>query len=277
MRKPYFIWAPSFDNASGGIVVMHRMAVELQKRGECVYINTPVQNKKWDMVLVMEDGIPESIAVYPEIIQGNPFGAETVVRYLLNIPGVCGGPNSLAGYSDTDFFFIYSQIYNSKIGLPEEDILFCPHLELDRFYDKHIKRCGRMVYRGKGTQPDHPLCNYPLLGKKEGFRGEDGQDKLCDLLNKCELLYVYDNCTAMTDIARLCGCPVVIIPDGSYTKEQISVGGNWEAGGIGWGVEEAAIARYTIDSQKIRAGYQYAEIEFQKRLTRFIEVTQNGK
>jgi hypothetical protein len=277
MRKPYFIWAPPFDNASGGIVVMHRMAVELQKSGECVYINTPVQNKKRDMVLVMEDGIPRSIAVYPEIIQGNPFGAETVVCYLLNIPGVCGGPSSINDYEKTDFFYIYDRLFNSKIGLPEENILHCPHIDLDVFYDKHLPRVGRAVYRGKGKQPDHPLANYPLIGGKESFRGDEGQARLCELLNRCSLLYVYDPATAITDIARLCGCPVVIIPDGSYTKEEYQQHEFYAAGGVGWGVEEAAIARATIDGEKMRQFYIEAEKIFQEKLTKFIEVTQNGK
>jgi hypothetical protein len=78
----------------------------------------------------------------------------------------------------------------------------------------------------------------------------------------------------MTEIARLCGCPVVIIPDGSYTKEQYQQHEFWGAGGMGWGVEEAAIARETINSEKMRTAYEEAEKEFQRRLTVFIETTQ---
>jgi hypothetical protein len=273
--RSYLIWAPAYDNASGGIVVLHRLAVELRKRGEKVFINTGVQNQKWPLIPLMPNNMQtydKAIAVYPEILNGNPFYASTVVRWLLNIPGVCGGPASINDYEKTDFFYIYDCLFNSKIGLPEENILHCPHIDLDVFYDKHLPRVGRAVYRGKGTQPDHPLANYPLIGGKESFRGDEGQARLCELLNRCSLLYVYDPATAITDIARLCGCPVVVIPDGSYSKEDYG----WTTGGIGYGVEEAAIARATINSEKMRADYEEVERKFQLQLTRFIELTQKG-
>lgn len=273
--KPYVVWSPPYDNASGGIVVMHRMAVELMKRGLTVFINTEKQNPKSPRVPVLESNtLQDSIAIYPEIVWGNPFESKTVVRYLLNVPGVCGGPSSIHWYPNTDFFFVFSETYNKKIGLPEECILFCPHLELDVFYNKYLKRSGRLVYRGKGKHPDDARANHPLLGGKESFRGDGGQQKLADALNKCELLYCYDNCTAIIDISRLCGCPVVIIPDGSYTKEQSSDSEYYKAGGVGWGIEEAAVARATINSEKVREAYIREEIVFQNKLTRFIELTQ---
>ena len=32
MNRSYLVWAPPFDESSGGIKVCHRMAVELQTR-----------------------------------------------------------------------------------------------------------------------------------------------------------------------------------------------------------------------------------------------------
>ena len=113
-----------------------------------------------------------------------------------------------------------------------------------------------------------------MLGRKDSFRGHNGADILRENLNHTELLYCYDNSTAICDIARLCGCPVVIIPDGSYTKEQRKVSESWNCGGIGFGLEEEQHAIDTIDSEKIRKWFIEAEASFQDKLTDFITETQ---
>ena len=283
MNRAYLLWAPPFDNASGGIIALHRLAVELQKRGMTVFINTAVQNQHWGKIRVMQNpelwgvgGPWDYIAIYPEIIQGSPFNTRTVVRWLLNVPGACS-PDYSSTWGANDLFYTYSRLFNTKLKLPESQILLCPHIDLDVFYDQHLPRMGRMKYRGKGQQPDDPrLSGYPLLGQKESFRGDQGQAMLAEALNRCELLFIYDSATAMTELARLCGTPVVLIPDGSYTKEDYQHHEFWDCGGIGWGVEEAAIARATINSDRMWAFYKAAEVEFQRSLTLFIDTTQKG-
>jgi hypothetical protein len=271
------VWAPPFDESSGGIKCLHRLAVELQKRRELVFLSTETQNPKWPRVgtiVNIGNDLENEISVLPEIISGNPFKSKTVVRYLLNTPGSCS-PDYSSTWGKDDLFYTYSRLFNTKIGLPDDRVLLCPHIDLDVFYDQHLPRSGRAVYRGKG--PDHELLRkYPLLGGKESFRGDYGQKRLCDALNRITMLYVLDNATAMTEIARLCGCAVCLIPDGSYTKEQYQQYEFYGAGGFGWGIEESAIARATIDSEKMRSAYMETERKFQLDLTRFIEVTQNG-
>ena len=277
MNRPYLIWSPPFDESSGGIKVMHRMVVELQKRGCEVFLNTKQQNPKWDYVPFWEDcSEPDVIAIYPEIVPGNPFNAKTVVRYLLNIPGACA-PDYRSTWGYDDILYTYSKLFNTKLNLPEDRVILCPHIDLDVFYDMELLRKGRMVYRGKGRQPDIPMLkDYPSLGGKESFRGDDGQQRLAESLNRCDLLYCYDTATAMTEIARLCGCPVVLLPDCTYTWQDYQQHEFWQSGGIGFDLLEAPLARLTINSDVMRADYQEAEKIFQKKLTEFIEVTQNG-
>ena len=276
--RSYIIWAPPFDRSCGGVVCLHRLAVELQKRGEHVFMNTEHQNPKWPAISMYRAGLVDydDIAIYPEVLSGNLFMVKTVVRYLLNIPGACS-PDYSSSYGENDLFYTYSRLFNTKLGLPDDRVLLTPHIDLNIFYDKHLPRNGRMKYRGKGQQPeDKRLSGYPLLGNKEGFRGDDGQERLAEALNRCELLYCYDNATAMTEISRLCGCPVIIIPDGSYTKEQYEQHEFWWAGGIGWDIFEAAIVRATINSDLMRGYYMNAERTFQDNLTHFINKTQEA-
>ena len=273
--RTYLIWAPPFDESSGGIKVMHRLAVELQKRGQVVYINTPIQNKKWPVVHVSwPDALSNTIAIYPEIVHGNPFNAKTVVRYLLNIPGACS-MNTADSYGKDDILYTYSHLFNTKLELPEDRVMLCPHIDTKVFRNKKLTRSGRLVYRGKGKQLDKTLlAKVPSLGGKEDFRGDDGQSRLSEALNRCELLYCYDMATAMTEIARLCGCPVVIIPDNSYTWQEYRKFEFWVSGGLGFGLIETPLARLTINSNQMFLDYVAAEEDFQRKLTEFIEITQ---
>jgi hypothetical protein len=277
-RKSYLIYSPPFDNSSAGIMVLHRLAVELQKRGENVLISTENQNPKWDRVNVRFGFLGEriDIAIYPDIIHDNPFKAKTVVRWMLNIPEYSGGP-PIDTYPKTDIFYTYSRLFNTRLGLPDDRILLCPSIDLCMFYDMHIPRSGRLVYRGKGQQPDSPLlAQYPSLGGKESFKGDDGQNRLREKLNKAEMIYVYDNATAITDIARLCGCPVILLPNGLYSRKDYEKHELWHAGGIGYDLIEAPIARATIDSEYMAKCYAELEVKFQERLSEMIELTQGA-
>ena len=276
--RSYQIWSPGFDRSSGGICVLHRLAVELRKQDLNVFINTDVQNPKWPAIPVWRERVIEKddIAIYPEIVSQNPFAANTVVRYLLNTPGSCS-PDHSRTWGKDDILYTYSRLFNTKLGLPDDRVMLIPHIDLDVFYDKRLPRNGRLVYRGKGQQPeDKRLSGYPLLGHKESFRGDGGQEMLAEALNRCELLYVLDSATAMNEIARLCGCPVCLVLDDTYTKEEYQQHEFYDAGGFGFGIEEAPIARATINSELMRSDYEVAEAEFQKRLDIFIQTTQEA-
>ncbi len=213
--RPYLIYAPPFSNASAGIIVLHRLAFELYKLGIEVYINTYQQNPRYATIPHISkcDKSKNPIAVYPEIVWGNPFECSTVVRFVLHTPGYWGGPKE---FGKDDILFVYSGFGTLKdeLGLDDDHVLYVPTVDTGIFYDKKQPRLGRYVYRGKGKQPDHIVSKlYPLIGGKESFVGEEKQRELADKLNHCECLYSYDVVTTLTEIARLCGCPVVLIPD----------------------------------------------------------------
>jgi hypothetical protein len=275
--NPYAVWFPPFDRSSGGIVVLNRLAVELQKRGQVVFTNQPIQNPKWERIPLWGSNDENAIAVLPEILFNNPFHTKTVVHYLLNLPGVCGGPTSIP----TDgICYTYSKLFNTKLGLPPERVMLIPHIDLDVFYDGKLPRHGRLVYRGKSRQEatslNDPLVLYPLLGGKEDFRGDEGQCRLAYKLNRCEMLYCYDSVTAITEIARLCGCPVVLMPDNTWTWQEYREHEFWGSGGLGFCTIEAPLARSTMNSDLMRSDYIEAEKNFQLKLTEFIKITQEA-
>jgi O-antigen biosynthesis protein len=269
--KPYLVHTYPWREASAGEIVLHKLAEALFKKfPEDVFVLASKQNKiKIPTLDKCKEDKEGCIGIYPEVVKGNPLQCGRAVRYLLNLPGVCGGPKE---FPEEDLLFVYSKFFNNKIGLPEDRILTTPCIDIDVFYDRRLDRKGKLYYIGKGR--DSGAVKVPSIGKGHDYMGEEGQKRLAYILNKCELLYSYDSVSAMYEIARLCGCPVVIMPDDKWTKEDCRSILNWDAGGVGYGLDEEAYAMATCDSSRIRKAHEDWVLLFQKQLTTFIEITQ---
>jgi hypothetical protein len=268
--KPYLIYTYPWDNSSAGNIVLHKLADALSKRFPGI-VYTLAPDPRVDAKHISKCTVDRKycIAVYPEVFGGNVFGCGTIVRYLLNVPGMFGGPK---GFSREDIQFAFSNFFNRKIGLPSSRILTVPYLDLNQFYDKKMERVGPLYYRGKGQAPH--CTPVPYLGTGLDYRGEHGQNALREILNQCTVLYSYDCISAMNEIARLCGCPVVLIPDDYWTLEDCKSLDTWNSGGIGFGLEEEEKAKSTINPEKLRETYDWFETIFQLQLDNFIRVTQ---
>ena len=142
--------------------------------------------------------------------------------------------------------------------------MFLPILDLHTFKDKKLFRNKKCVFVGKGKDEGlHPKDCIPIDRKL----AED-QDVLADLLNNCEVVYSYDPVSAMTEIARLCGCRVVMLQK-TYTKSQYR---EYEPGlnGMSFGLDEEV----PLDSEGFRDNYSLLRKRFNEKLSYFIEDTQ---
>lgn len=253
MARSYSIITPDFQITSGGIRVMYALHGWLLAKGQISFLNG-----------MMGD---DFVAVYPEIYRGNPTNANHVVRYLLNVPGVMNNPEPLI-IEPGEQVYTFSQLYNVPPYLVDDDhILFLPCLDLHLFKvtntGKRTKRCKLI---GKGADLHFPETEG-LFELTREFSND--QQALADYLNECEVLYSYDNNSAMFEVARLCGCRVVIIPN-LYTKKDFS---RYEPGlnGISYGLEENT----PLDAVEFRNHYQEMIKVFEQRLEGFIDATQH--
>jgi len=257
--KPYAVCTPPFDPVSGGIRVMWGLYGWLLAKGQIVYVNAKYEDRNF-------------IAIYPEIYHGNPAGANIVVRYILNKPGVMAnfGTAGPTTFEKTDRIFVFSKIFDT-FGVDDDHLMFLPVLNLHLFKDHGKKRTKKCVFFGKygsvsnlKVHYSHPKDCIPIDRK---FATD--QKALADLLNECQVMYGYDSVSAMYEVARLCGCRVVIIPDGSYTKKEFS---QYEPGmnGISWDVKE----KVELDVKKFRKHYIKMIKLFDRKMDRFIALTQ---
>lgn len=260
--RPYSIFTPPFDITSGGIRVMYGLYGWLLAKGQIVHLNAQYNNTS------------DFVAIYPEIQDGNPAGADTVVRYILNKPGrieavwsdgtVKTGPTD---FGKNDKLYYFSRLFGDT---DEDHYLFLPILNTHLFKEQGKKRNKTAYFVGKGMHYFKPedINKHPKDAILIDRNVADDQQELADLLNECELLYCYDPVTAMTELARLCGVRVVQIPS-IYTKEEFS---QYEPtlNGISWGEDEGI----KLDTVKFTKHYKDMIDQCSKKIDKFIDDTQ---
>lgn len=251
--RPYSVVTPNFKIDSGGIRVMWGLYGWLLAKGQIVNVN-------------LEYPDPDFIAIYPEVYHGNPMQANTVVRYILQKPGMMGkgtpgtpgfrpGP---AEFDSKDKIFAFSRLYMKD--LPENHYMFLPILDMHLFVDQKGKRTKKFYYVGKGINTNkHPTDAIDLPRMKD-------QQGLADMMNDCEVLYIYDPVTALSEVARLCGTRVVMIAPIEGFEKYYEPGTN----GISLYKDVANKLNYT----EFRRHYSEMKDTFSKKLDDFIELTQ---
>jgi hypothetical protein len=214
------------------------------------------------------------IAIYPEIQDGNPANATTVVRYILNKPGVVPaiysdgtikkGPSEFA---DTDIKYYFSRLFGET---DPAHYMFLPIANLHVFKDQRKTRNKTCYMVGKAITQEGYRNKFIHPSDSIEITREFAQDQqsLADLLNECHTLYCYDPVTALMEISRLCGCRVIIIPS-IYTYDEFKV---YEPGmnGINWDGDEGI----KLDTEAFTSHYMGLKDTFSKQLDIFIDETQ---
>ena len=251
--KPYCVVTPDFKIDSGGIRVMWGLYGWLLAKGQVVNVNLKYPD-------------PNFIAIYPEIYHGNPFEANTVVRYILQKPGMVGkgtpGTSSFrpgpTEFGPDDKLFAFSRLYMN--GLPQNHYMFLPILDMNLFKNQKRKRTKKFYYVGKGINTNkHPADATELPRMRD-------QQKLADMMNDCEVLYIYDPVTALSELARLCGMRVVMFSPMEGFGKYYEPGTN----GISLYKDEGIRLNYG----QFRKHYSRMRDTFSKKLDDFIELTQ---
>lgn len=188
-KHPYIIMAPPYRHNSAGVRALYELQRHLQEKG---YPATICQVGR---------APSDSIVVYPETVSGNPLGGKTVARLVLNSPGLLGGDEK---YDPDELVFSYGREF-----YPEAPLLMVPVIE-EFFRDEGHERTGGCFWVGKGFY-------VPRIPETEGLieitpAWPETREELARLFNGVNVFYSYDDCTALTTEAGLCGCRVVVIP-----------------------------------------------------------------
>jgi glycosyltransferase involved in cell wall biosynthesis len=264
MALPYIIWTPPYYQQSAGIRVIHKLVHLLNDAGYEAYATSGIINPKWNEPKATQYDTENSIAVYPEIVNGNPLGIKNVVRYILQTPGIFGEEKQ---YGKDDLFVYYSRMFHD-----EGPYLNIPVIEREWFRSvpRYI-RSGNVYWLGTKN------ITTPSPDKVRGWRQitqewPESREELADLLKRSKCLYVWDAMSMLVSEATLCGCPVVIMDEGRFSKRQIEKA---ELGTAGYAWSEKDFDKATKTVHLAESNYDKVESLLPSAIKEFIDLTQN--
>ncbi len=221
MKLTYYIWSIPYNSSSGGSVALHRLAHDMTVLGHDVVLVADTKNPFWEGFRMNHNEIvpdPKGVAVYPEIVNGNPFGMPVVVRWLLNNPGTMGGDGI---YEDMDLVYKYVPAYKAPDESKVRGLLATWTLDDTlAFIDEGKHTPGKTCYLvRKGLRK--PLNKHPkdaLCIDDYGSKG--GHAYLRAIFNEYETFICYDHHCHIPNLSALAGCNTIIIPNGEETPEE---------------------------------------------------------
>ena len=199
----FVIWSPPYDDNSGGIIALHILADLIAKQGENAYLYS-TKTFEGSSVKLIQDNTDitfneiNTMFIYPEIINGNPFGGKFVTRWLLNTPGKCGG-NGI--YKDTDLIYKYYEYFNAPDESKVLGELRTFRLKLDKFFDRGLDRNGECFIVKKGRDKILDKHSSDSLNMDNYISDEH----LINVFNSKEFFVSYDSMTFHLQQAALCG------------------------------------------------------------------------
>lgn len=257
-QQPFYIYTSEFVNKFAGVRALHYLCHALNQLGAEAYVvgakkvdtslRTP-QLTKLDVVRHERLGL-SPIVIYPEVISGNPLGAENVVRWLLNAPGVVGGDKT---FSEDEMIFAFSADF-IPVNI-EANILRVPVVNNTLFNNRDNpedqSREGICYYANKYLASGRALTEH-ISGARSLCQDVSlSQAELASILRKSELLLCYEPSSIVAE-ALLCGCPVAMIPTPYLDK----IDGDLNGPGIAFGTDPDAIAMARNTVAQVGVNYE---------------------
>jgi len=221
----FLIWAWNYQETSGGCIALHRLAHNLATLGHeaRLYCSETAPGWKGDPVLgfplKLRGAVPDDhVAVYPEVVEGNPFHGQRVVRWLLNTPGFFGPGNGNGLYGERDLIMWWDEKYRVPCFGTQGGKLTA-YRDLSHFRDLGKERDLSLYLVRKGK--DKPLNQHsPDALPIDNYTGDEA---LIRWFNRCTDFVCYDDRCMVPTLANLCGVPKITIVGGGLpmTREQV--------------------------------------------------------
>lgn len=289
----FVVVATSYDEISGGAIALHRLCALIRANGVSATIwpiGRPSRRSnglllyhakmvRWavsqwvggrfatcpqfETPLARDEDLLDAIVVYPEIVAGNPLGANRVVRWLLHRPGfhtnrIEFGPHDLS-------FHFQEAFRDPTLGLPEGGLLQTVYVRDDVF--KHPGLASRsgtcyMMRKAEGR------TDVELPREAECLDGKNLRE-IAEAFSRCERFICYDPYTMYSRYAAMCGCLSIVVPQPGVMKDQ------WRPEqhlryGIAYGLDDIEWAVATQDKvyEVLKAQELQAERTVREFLTR---------
>ncbi len=279
----YYVYAPRYVATSAGIRGLYELVRLLRSVGEAAWIVTQLGQTQdqlpdsladlildYELCLAHRAEGREVIVVYSETVAGNPLNAQAIVRYVMNVPGLLGGPKT---YAKDECVYAFSETLAEAIGKPDWS-LFIPLVDETHFVPAPgVVRNISCVYASKYRQVHKSVPKEAPAGAIEISRdleGSPNRSELLGLLQRARRLYLYEN-SAIAIEAALCGCLVIFV-ENPYLQFSIGAKDHGNAG-MAWGTDPREITRAEKSLPEFRADYIKCRAALLSRLGLFVDRT----
>ncbi|WP_373767877.1 WavQ [Glaesserella sp.] len=239
----FFIYAPTYNPNNGGGIVLHRLCHIINEQtpysAYLVPFGYPVKGVKkirrwfrgthikprdyithhlWNTPVWSSTKIPsDGVAIYPEMTEGNPLGVNHVVRWLLHQPGFHTGKIQ---YGSNELYFKFNSAIrdfhheNSVLSKNELKVIYYP---IDIYHNEQlettrdIESCY-MIRKGSNKTFIHDENSVGLDGKSH--------QECAAIFRRAKRFICYDDYTAYSIFAILCGCESIVVPAEDVAIEQ---------------------------------------------------------
>ena len=246
----FVIYAPSYDEKSGGCIALHKLCHVINNLGHSAYIfpeiipggavrdwlkvngeasfdeivsgnfrvnktfNSPIlSGAALNSIIAAED----VIVIYPEVTFGNPLGARRVVRWLLHDLGFHTGKI----YLERGDMLIRYNALRGELSIPgckvSAGVMRVAHIPFEKYNLQGVaaQRAGVAfcVRKGKEKAFIHSTEGAVLIDSLS-------HDEISSLFKRVSRFYSYDTATLYSRLAVLCGCESIIVPDPGVEDEE---------------------------------------------------------
>ncbi|MDS4013417.1 MAG: glycosyltransferase [Candidatus Accumulibacter sp.] len=226
LRRPYYIWAQDYRQSSAGIRCLHYLCHALNELGEEAYITPAAMTHPSLRTPQLTDGIIRRhflsgrtpIAIYPEVVAGNPLSVPIIARWLLNRPGHIGGDTH---FEPSDLIFHFSN-WCLPTGIDDSKLLNLPTLDTAIFNNKENQndksRNGLAYYANKYLVAGGRVAPEIAAGALSlGLETPRAANELAEIFRQSVALLCYE-LSSMIPEALACGCPVLIMPSDYWDR-----------------------------------------------------------
>ena len=272
--RPYIIISPRnliphplYRQRSAGVRVLDKLSELLIAKGIETYIvnsDVPADDKVKELLT------RDAIVVGHEFIKENYYSARTFVSYILgewdidqnNIPNTAVKFFYLLKFATDKYCVTAKEIWKLHLDIMDYSI----------FNTENIgERTLNICYRGKG-QP--AMLDALKLENKVYITNDYPKERIevAELLKKAKYLWTCDACTCLASEARLCGTPVIFVPNFRFKERDLlrlcsNIGMASNMSGNEINRAEATISQFKEFHTKTYADQDHD-------LERFIKVTQ---
>ncbi|WP_394550554.1 glycosyltransferase family 2 protein [Pantoea sp. SGAir0183] len=275
---PYLLLAPDYIESSSGVQVIHQLCHMINEQGGKAWMvncrvnpewNTPVINSE-DWKVIQNSGQPW-IAIYPEIVSGNPLSAPVCVRYMLNREGVI--MNNRIHEGPDDLFFWYRNEFAEKAVDPQ--ILGIESFDLQLFCDDNPQKDLNILYLNRVPESVVDFIQLPADTKILSMANPLTLKELAVVLKRTRVFYSYES-SGTCAMAILCGSPVVALTAPGYEKYAITQETVRDNGGAGfcWENTQEAIDTERQNLWKMRDYFLVRRARSQQQFENFVTLTQ---